>query len=730
MTQMAQRPSSGLEVPSAQLGLMTPTPDFYQIQKLTPKESERLARWASSNYHKMKQDRSRAERQWYLNMAFYYGRQNVVQTPVTGFGTRLTIPPAPPWRVRTVINRIKPMIRKELAKLTSQRPSASVIPASSEDEDLMAAQAGEQIWESMYFGKDLKTEISQAIWWMLICGDSYLKTYWDPGKFDKINNVMGDICYSAVTPFHVLVPDLREPKLENQPFLIHSSTWTPEHVMMRFKKSLDGSIVKPNTHQANEIIDDGFLNLTTTTAQDNNAVLVHETWIKPGVHPDFPNGALFTTTEDQVLQAYEAFPYDHGEFAFAKFSHIPTGKYYSDSTIVDLIPVQREYNRTRSQIIEAKNKMSKPQLTAPVGSIVASRITTEPGQIIYYKPGFTPPTPLPLQSLPNYVLNEVQQLQLDMDDISGQHEVSRGNAPAGVTAATAISYLQEQDDSQLSHTYDSIESALEKVARHTLWNVSEYWDTPRIVKVTGVDGSFDALMFKGSDIKSNTDIRIEAGSALPTSKAARQALVMDLMKMGFIDPAKGLEVMEIGGVTQLYENVKIDQAQARRENLKMRTLDSETITQVAQQSTVEIDPITGQPMIDPMTGQPMPKMDQNGRPVTPEPAIPVNTWDNHAIHIDIHNAFRKGQAYEQLTPEQQLLFELHVTKHMEAIAAPHIGGRPTSEMMIGLAEAQREQPLPSDMSSPMPGLPEQEQISGSENPGPEPMPEMSEETPQ
>lgn len=112
----------------------------------TNKEQKRIVDWAKQQYERAKQARAGTERQWYLNLAFYFGKQNMVprqnQSLITTASGTLYTPPAPYYRVRPVINRIRPTIRTELAKLTSQRPNAFVIPASSEDRDLFAAQAG------------------------------------------------------------------------------------------------------------------------------------------------------------------------------------------------------------------------------------------------------------------------------------------------------------------------------------------------------------------------------------------------------------------------------------------------------------------------------------------------------------------------------------------------------------------------------------------------------------
>ncbi len=134
-----------------------------------------------------------------------------------------------------------------------------------------------------------------------------------------------------------------------------------------------------------------------------------------------------------------------------------------------------------------------------------------------------------------------------------------------------MSYLQEQNDSKLSDTISSLEEAIEKLGRHILSHVSQYWTTERTVRIVGADGSFDAQVYKNSSIGGNLDVRVEAGSALPQSKAAKQAFVMDLIKMGVVPPEKALEMLDLGGMERVYEDYLIDVRQAQRENMKLAT---------------------------------------------------------------------------------------------------------------------------------------------------------------
>lgn len=656
------------------MSITEPTPGSMsdeQLQQLANQSSQKefnnkVIAWTKSAHVRCRAIRQQLERQWYLNLAFYMGKQNVAVVPMnTGnsTGVRLYVPPAPYYRSRPVFNRIRPIIRTELSKLTAQKPTATIVPATGEDRDLSAATAGEQIWDSIYRDKKIKAIFRQTALWTLTCGTGFMKTYWDPGKQDKDGN-QGDFCYETVTPFHIFVPDMMAIDIEDQPYIIHIQTKSPEWVKLHYP----GVNPTPNVMEASDILDDSFLRLVGAADFRKDSVLCFEVWVKPG-HVEFmPNGGMYTIIGDTVVQFVEGNPYLHQQYPFVKFEHIPTGRFYAESIVNDLIPIQREYNRTRGQTIEAKNRMAHPQLIAAEGSIDASKITTEPGQVIQYKLGFPAPEPLPLQNLPAYVIQEIERLLLDFEDISGQHQVSKGQVPAGVTAATAISYLQEQDESMLSTTYSNIEEGFEKIGYQTLCYVKQYWDTPRMVKVVGRDGQFNVLSFAGSDLRNNTDIRIEAGSALPTSKSAKQALIMDLMTQGFIPPEKGLEIMEVGGVQRLYEEIQIDSAQAGRENMKMSSVTDEDMDKYLN-TFVSEDPITGEPsLVDPNTGEPL--QDLQGNPVEPPLIVPVNSYDNHQVHIQVHNNYRKGQEYEQLPQRLKDLFEAHVQQHMMALGIP------------------------------------------------------------
>lgn len=661
-------------------------------------EAKKLVAWVKAEYSKCKTNRKLEENDWYIQLAFYNGYQYHDWRSVNSRQT-LSEEPNPAQLPRITVNRIEPIIRTEIAKTTSGQPSASVVPASNDEDDLLAANAAEQVWQAIYEKNRFQTDVLQpAEFWRAITGNAFIKTLWDPSitikepvtDMDPLSGEKvvrqetagrGDVKHEVVSPFHLFVPDLAQEKLEDQPYIFNVFTKSEVWVKQMFGNVLPKDFT-PTKVTASDIEDAALMDLRGVDNARPDSVLVIEMWAKPGACKYLPKGGLVTIVDDEIVQYSDTgIPYAHGEYPFAHLHGIQNGKFYRRSVIKSLIPLQREYNRVRSQIIHAKNLMAKPQMMYQDGSVDPRKITAKAGIWIPVRPGFQYPTPVPIQPLPNYVLQEVQQLAVDFEDISGQHQISKGASAPGVTAATAIAYLGERDDAYLTTIFNSIEAALEKVARQSLSLFVQYVDTPRLIKTVGSDGSFDAMMLSGADIASGTDIRVESGSALPTSKAARQSLITEWMKMGFISPNDGLRVLEMGMLKQYYNLIKIDENAAQRENLSMKKLDEEKIQQAAMEYAQKVQ--AGDPSVmtqDPMTGEMI--------PAPQPPVIEVHDWDNHAVHVEVHNRFRKSQTFELLPDAVKEEFQKHIALHQQALQAQQM-----QAMMMG---AQPQQELGQD----------------------------------
>lgn len=593
----------------------------------------------------------------------FFGNQHVerTRTDIQGLRDTFVTPRKPYYRDRRTINRTRAFVRAEHSKFLSSIPQAVAVPATAEDQDVRSAYAAEQAWTSIQERRKLRQHYTKASWWAITTGNGFLKTWWDPSVTPDQSNPAdkGDISFGAITPFNLFIPDLREQDIEDQPYVITAYKKPLSWARHYYGEQLKGVDLKPTQAGANSILEEGVLNL----AAGNNvldSVVVYEAWVKPGAAPSLPDGGVAIVVEDRLVGLYrEGLPYHHGQYPFTKFEHIPTATFYADSPLVDTNALQREYNDWRSRLGNYVKLMSAPQLVAPKGSIVPSKVTNEPGLVIEYKPGMQPPQPMQISPIPQYVMDQQGVILQDWEDLTGQHEVSRGQAPAGITAGTAINYLQEKDDQFLTPQYQSIEDGYEKIAAQSLSLFNQYVDLKRKIKTIGTDGSFDTLALSGADIENGLDIRIRRGSAVGQSQAAQEAKIMDMWSIGLIqDPNLALRLLEMGGTQKVLDTLNVAEAKAMRENTKMKMLTQDIIDQHEQEFMLSPEAVVqpGEALNagDPM-GPPAP-------PVSP-PVVGVEDFDMHDIHIDVHNKFRMGQEYEILSPAIKEQFDKHVKIH-------------------------------------------------------------------
>lgn len=636
-----------------------------ELTKDSPNASE--VNYWNQRFKECQQARRQYEDQWLLNMAFYFGRQWATWKSTTTQGNRLVEPPAPRNRVRLVTNKVQGYVRKEHSKLTKEEPIWYVVPESSEPDDVSAARAAESITEYLLKEGKFKAVRRRSTLWASLCGTSFIKTTCSGSNANPI--------MESVTAFHMFVPDLQEETLEMQSFCIHARA-LPKDTVESF---WPGCKVDPDVSTGGAILEQKFfsaLGIKSERAVDRKLVYVKEIWVKPGAMKQYPDGAMLVIADNQVLYKYKftptenvdnpelnelivKYPYAHGQFPFKKIDLIPTGGFYGMSTIESLISPQREYNKTRSQMIEIKNRNAKPPLIYPTGALDAKKITSEPGQVWPVKSGFQSSEIhyLTVPQLSNHFPNELEVLNSDMDFITSQSDITRGGAPPGVEASSAIAYLGEQNDMTLYITVASIADAIEGVGQQCLALAQQFWDDEKLIKVVSKDYSSDAKKFKISDIKENTDLRLEAGSIAPQSQAAKQAFLLGLADRGF-PLEKVLRYLNMNETQRMYDELQVDSRQAQRENDLMKVpIPNPAYNQpVNGPQQLSLNPEMGGPIVDPNTPV-VPEMAPNPQ------AFPVNPYDNHEIHMYEHGLFMKSNEFELLDGTVKSVMLAHWLMH-------------------------------------------------------------------
>lgn len=632
----------------------------------TVKDLEELHRQAKSA-------RSRLEGVWYLNLAYYSGNQWVRWD-----GRNIVTPRLGPSRITFVDNRIQPVVRKELAKMTKNRPIFTVTPNSADEQDTNAAELGEQLMRYFWTHLKMRDLDSKALLWSRICSAAFFKVFWDPSIGEKQQVIVGpdgkvmtdptdpagpvlkagspqallaqqaaasmgqslqvksvapgDIRVEVRSPFQMGIDPLADTFSEAE-WVVEESVKSTDYIKQRY-----GVELKADT-PANPGMIEARMGMSVQSTGNYMGVKIREYWSKPNSqHPQgyrcvwVPGAGGKGSDKGQVLEQ-DSQPFDCMPYVMLSGIPVP-GRMWPTCIVEQLRPLQTELNKVKSQIAENRNRVGNPTILASRQAIQDPEkfveSTTLPGGVHFFDDIGSPnavPSYLQAPPLPEYVIDEIQRIEEAFQEISGQHEVASAQVPPGVTAASAINLLMESDDTMLAPGIHDHEEALGALGTKVMKLAARYYTDPRTIKIAGENGAWQIEDFKGEMLNGNTHVQVQAGSSFPQSKAAKQAMIQDLMTF-FVqsgNPPHGrqlaqfLQDSEIGAAERLISQYTRDEAQANRENTLM--------CQGMQ--------------------------------------LPINPYDDDEAHVANHEDFQKSARFQSYSPQMQQIHLQHTALHRQ-----------------------------------------------------------------
>lgn len=592
------------------------------------------------------------EPNWFMNLAFYQGDQWVAHDK-----RGLYYPRTRKGQVKLTDNRVQPIVRTEVAKLTKQRPGWSATPRGIDDEAVNSAQASVRLLEWAYDHLNFAEVRREAVTWSRVCGAGFVKVVWDPnaapgtevlvnavsgkaiqnpgtgrvarpGEMPEIEALPGvsrktigggDVSLCVRSPFDLYVDPLAT-SLSDARWVIDESVRSPEYVEEHYNAKL-----QPDAPAQVGIVESGLHRTAVDNAGGNHVgVRVFELWEAPSAAN--PQGRRMVWAADKLL--YEG-PNEYGAIPYVMFPGIVVpGRFWPDAVVTGLRPIQARWNKMISQVAENLSKFGNPSLM--IDALSGVKYSGVPGEEIRANFGGqqAPVQFLQPPSMPGYSFNFMEQIQNAFREISGQYEVSQGTVPAGVTAASAISLLQEQDATRLGPDVEMLEVAIGNIGQRVLQLMAAYYTTERIIVVVGEDGIVDVDTFRADAGFQVPNVSVQPLSTFPRSIAARQAAIRDTLNLllqygvpiesGAL--AKTLKDMQVGGLENLVLSTVVDTTQAQRE------------------------------WVDFLRG------------VTPT----ISEVDDDDTHIAVHENNAKTSRFRMLPPEQQQEWLDHIDKHKAA----------------------------------------------------------------
>lgn len=652
----------------------------------------------------LKKHRARFEKDWKLNLAFYRGNQ---YSYIARSGRLESLPveegEKPRYRVRIVSNQIVTGAQSLLSKLTKTKPVISATPSSSSIADVKAAQMSEYLLEDWWSTLQLDDKLEEALLWGILGGQGYWKISWDPHAGTPMTFTMnpetgqpitsdeektmfkqmltqvglpedyadetvylGDVRIDVMSPFQVWLDPAAKTVSEAQ-YAICEHSLTPDEIKSRWGKDVEADSI-PNSPDSSL---PGAPSGESGSARPS-VKKVYIGYFKPSAA--LPKGRYVVWVEEKQSSSAKneakenilsdtPWPYPFTDLPLVKFPGVRVpGSIYDDAITTAARPLQKELNRTISQIVEYKNLTIKPRVWAPIGSL-KQKITSESGAIYEFQPiaGLKPEVEK-LPALPPYVFEHLQDVNQRLRDVFNLTEVSEGSVPPNVEAGIAIDLLQEMATDRLAPTVKLIEVALAQAGKLLLCLAKEYYVEPRLVTVRGGGGSQQVKRFQGADIASGVDVRAEAGSGLPRTRAGRQARIERLIEMQVLPPHQAWKYLDIADMRSVAAKFAADEDQALREHEKL--LKGEPLNQAAVSQAVSAI----QSGMNPETGAPIEEGDDL-QGILMRAALQPGPADNHAAHLDMHHDFIVSVEFETLPPQVQQAFFEHFAATQEAMRA-------------------------------------------------------------
>ena len=644
----------------------------------------------------LRRGRQSLDNQWKVNLAFYKGRQYTYYNRHTN---RIESRPVddgekPRYIVRLVSNQILTGAHSLLAKYVKTKPVMTASPGSGSEQDFKAAQMAENLLEYMWDEFDLDEKLEEALLWGIIAGQGFWKITWDahagkPMKFlmdpmgnpiidDSLKDVfraqleqvgvppqeqtvyMGDIRVETMSPFDVYL-DPTATVFEDCKYAICQHYLDPDEIKYRW-----GADVKADSVSAPA---DATLPFGKNAESEPNVKQVLIGYFLPT--PALPNGRYVVWTEKpgKILED-GPWPYPMRMLPLVKFPGVRVpGQIYDSSVVEHAIPLQKELNRTISQIVEYKNLTIKPRVWAPYGS-VTTRLTAEPGALYEYAPYDNhKPEIERLASMPPYVFDHLQGIRNGLREVFALTEVTEGNLPPNLEAGVAIDLLQEMATDRLAPTIKLLESSIERAGQIMLANAQQYYVEPRLLKIKGSGGAVHVKRFTQADINGGISVNVESGSALPRTRAGRQMRIMDYIDKGILRPEHAYKYLDMADMESVAREFAADEEHATREIQML--IEGRPINETAMQEAI----MQVQQGINPETGEQLqPGEDPNQ--IVEKASLQPLSYENSQTHDNVMHLFMVSIEYESLPPDVKHRFVLHDEATKEALQAQN---RPAPE---------------------------------------------------
>lgn len=607
-------------------------------------EEKELAGFIKSKVEETRSQANRVAQEgiWMTNIAYLLGFDSVYYDPQAKQFRPSNAATTYVRRNRMRSNQLLPAAQNRLARMLKSPPKYDVVPNSMDEEDKEAARLGLEAINMVWNQQAINRKRIDLGMWIQQCGHAFIKVSFDPDLGDPLIDPQSDEIMGYEGAARVDVSSALECFADPLAKTLEEATWFAQCKVRKldyFKTHYPerGDLVKEEGawllsaqyEMRINSLNSASSGSSGTTEQMKNAAIEISYYEKRS--KKHPNGRHIIAANGVLLKNDEL-PF--GEIPFAKFDDaVIGGKFYSEALLTHARPLQDQYNRLLEKRKQWADRLLAGKYIAAKGhGIIQEALNDQSGELIEYSPVPNAPEPHAVQVpvMPQYAYTESESIKKDLYDIMGISEISRGQLPSASIPAMGMQILLEQDETRIGIEVEQHEHAWARVGQLILKCISKNYVTDRTLKTKGKNLQYEIKKFTGEDLRSNFDVTVIRGSTVPNVKVLQRQEIMNTYSQGLLgdpnDPLvreKVLGMLEYGDVSEMWQKQRTDMAQISR-----------TIKQIEAEEMPE-----------------------------------VNKLDNHPVHMDVKNEYRKSEKFERLSPKSKMLLVNDIDMHAKAALA-------------------------------------------------------------
>lgn len=252
------------------------------------------------------------------------------------------------------------------------------------------------------------------------------------------------------------------------------------------------------------------------------------------------------------------------------------------------VPIQKEKNKIRTQILNIINRQVKAGIMYEEGAVDPTALKegmSKPIALIPVKAGALKDKRvefMPTPQFPVALANYDQYADRDLDVVYNIYDVQRGESDDSRASGKKVALLQEQGRSNANDLVQSIELSLTMLGRLLIKLIQIHYDSERVFHIVGDDGQTTTPLAINKPLQENgmpvndpqtgqpfivNDVRIgeydcevAAGSAMPSNRVLQQQMRIEYFDRGIIDGQAVLEHSDLPDRKDILQRVQTMQS--------------------------------------------------------------------------------------------------------------------------------------------------------------------------